>query len=554
MQKPTELNLKMLLLAFVTASVMACGGGGGGVDGGGGDSTSPAVEEPAPEAPAEEPAPEIPAEPTELWTWMSGSTELDAPASYGEKGITAATNVPGSRSFSISWTDSDNNLWLFGGSYWISSTRYDLNDLWKFDGTHWTWVKGADIPGQAAVYAEQGVATAENTPGTLYNTVHWQDSAGNLWLFGGTTSNSSYFNTLWKFDGTNWTWIGGSQSENNIGDFGSMGVTAATNMPSARRDSLSWIDSQDNLWLMGGYGYGAGGTLGRLNDLWKFDGTHWIWIRGASDVNQKTMYDEQEPSINTPGVRQLSASWIDAADNLWLFGGDGRAVGGANGDLNDLWKFDGSNWIWVSGDLSINNSDVHGTKGVADAANKPGARTDALGWSDNAGNVWIYAGITGRLPYNDLWTFDGTHWTWMAGEDFTEADGVYGERGVPAAGNSPGAREYHTTWFDGAGNLWLFGGLGWDGNSNYDVLNDLWKFDGKHWVWVSGYTAFDYSPDGPPASDFGTQGVAAETNIPRHAEDRINWVDNNGNFWLFGGTGYVVNTSGFLSDLWRYQP
>jgi hypothetical protein len=33
-------------------------------------------------------------------------------------------------------------------------------------------------------------------------------------------------------------------------------------------------------------------------------------------------------------------SWVDAAGNLWFFGGDGYDSTGAQGYLNDLWEFE----------------------------------------------------------------------------------------------------------------------------------------------------------------------------------------------------------------------
>jgi hypothetical protein len=44
-------------------------------------------------------------------------------------------------------------------------------------------------------------------------------------------------------------------------------------------------------------------------------------------------------SPNLPGGRLGAASWIDASGNLWLFGGQGDDSTGAQGYLNDLWKY-----------------------------------------------------------------------------------------------------------------------------------------------------------------------------------------------------------------------
>ncbi|MFQ5704316.1 MAG: hypothetical protein ACE5HT_09865 [Gemmatimonadales bacterium] len=67
----------------------------------------------------------------------------------------------------------------------------------------------------------------------------------------------------------------------------------------------------------------------------------WTWVSGSSSVAQLGVYgtrDTASPS-NVPGARQVPVSWIDAADNLWLFGGSGFDVAGLVGRLNDLWRF-----------------------------------------------------------------------------------------------------------------------------------------------------------------------------------------------------------------------
>jgi hypothetical protein len=35
---------------------------------------------------------------------------------YGIKGVASSSNIPGGRHSSAKWTDSNNNLWMFGGA------------------------------------------------------------------------------------------------------------------------------------------------------------------------------------------------------------------------------------------------------------------------------------------------------------------------------------------------------------------------------------------------------------------------------------------------------
>ena len=76
------------------------------------------------------------------WTWESGSNALDANGNYGTQGAASASNVPGARYDSSSWTDASGNLWLFGGyGYDLTGGAGYLNDLWRYTpGTgQWIW-------------------------------------------------------------------------------------------------------------------------------------------------------------------------------------------------------------------------------------------------------------------------------------------------------------------------------------------------------------------------------------------------------------------------------
>ncbi len=74
-------------------------------------------------------------------------------------------------------------------------------------------------------------------------------------------------------------------------------------------------------------------VAGILNDLWKFNGTHWTWISGSNVIDQFGVYGGQgiPSSSNIPGARYLAESWIDSNNFLWLFGGVGNGVNGSYG-------------------------------------------------------------------------------------------------------------------------------------------------------------------------------------------------------------------------------
>ncbi len=206
----------------------------------------------------------------------------------------------------------------------------------------WTWASGSNGPSQAGTYGTEGLAAPGNVPGGRYDSVSWRDTSGNLWLFGGyglSESGLGYLNDLWKWDGTNWTWVSGSDGLDQTGTYGTKGVTTTGNQPGAREGSVSWTDTTGHLWLFGGF-KDMLRVSDDLNDLWKWDGASWTWVSGSSNANQAGIYGTKgiAAPANQPGARNNSVSWTATSGNLWLFGGSGYSASG-QGRLNDLWKW-----------------------------------------------------------------------------------------------------------------------------------------------------------------------------------------------------------------------
>jgi N-acetylneuraminic acid mutarotase len=404
------------------------------------------------------------------WTWMGGSNLTPAsttfgaagePGNYGTLGTASPANIPGGREQVASWVDASGVVWIFGGEgIDANGVTGELNDLWKFDpkqGTNgeWTWMGGSEsvgapFGGPAGIYGVMGTAAAANVPGGRYGAISWVDASGNFWLYGGNgidstgPPNPGYLNDLWEYTpGPNetpgeWTWMGGSDVSANGGNgvagaYGSVGVPSASNWPGARDAGMKWVDSSGDIWLFGGFGADSTGTDGYLNDLWKYTpGTNgaageWTWMAGSDSVGNG--YGSGQPGVygtlgsastsNTPGGRFSGVSWVDKSGKLWLFGGDGEDSSGINGYLNDMWMFDPS------------------------------------------------LGSSGE-------------WTWMGGSELVGRSGgqsgIYGTLGMPSANNIPGGRFGIAGWADGSGNLWLFGGEGYDSKDNQGNLNDLWQY------------------------------------------------------------------------------
>ena len=137
-------------------------------------------------------------------------------------------------------------------------------------------------------------------------------------------------------------------------------------------------------------------------------------------------------------------------------------------------------------------------------------------------------------------------------------NGVYGTVGTPAPGNIPGSRDSSVSWTDAQGNLWLFGGIGFNGSGGNGHLGDLWEYSPftNEWTWMVGSNTNGVNSQSlNRAGVYGTLGLPGTGNVPGSRDGDAGWVDQSGNLWLIGGSGEDANKAlGYLNDLWVYQP
>jgi N-acetylneuraminic acid mutarotase len=435
---------------------------------------------------------------------------------------------------------------------------------------NFTWVRGSNTSSITGTYAGMGAPSTSANPGGRHGCATWTDASGNLWLFGGEGYSStfplSWLNDLWKYNpNTNqWTWVRGSNGPNAVGVYGTQGVASVSNEPGAREFAMYWTDAAGNFWLFGGDGFAANSTFGRLGDLWKYNPStnQWTWMKGFNTVVQNGIYGtlNVSNSANMPGCRYYGATWADA-NNLYLFGGRGFGASGTNGYLNDFWKYNiaTNNWIWIGGSQNTFVNGTYGTQGVASTANIPGGRGYASAWTDASGNFYLFGGLglgaSGTQSYlNDLWKFNSTNntWTWLHGSNSTGSSGSYGFKGISSPIVVPGARYGAAAWSDLQGNLWLFGGQGYDSTITSPYLNDLFRYEpsNNRWTWMKGPKI------GNNNGNYGVMGVAAPSNLPGSRLYNDFWRDNHQTFWLFGGEGLDISNNNYdhMNDLWGYIP
>jgi Galactose oxidase, central domain len=288
---------------------------------------------------------------TATWTLKSGpgtavtlTDTTDANGVYGTQGVASMNNIPPARFGAVSWIDSSNNFWLYGGQ---GNYAGWLSDLWEYSANAgWTW-KGGSQYFSSTTYT--GPCGDSNSPGARVGASAWTDSTGKFWFFGGygcdSKGNVGVLNDLWSMASNgSWTMVKGSATYGSAGSYGTQAAPAASNEPPARTGATAWTDPDGNLWLFGGTAddiwltYGSNPTAQMMfDDLWEYKpgstewgaGT-WTWIAGGSSPNA------------APGGRSGAAGWAWGPAQFLLFGGFGVNPSNPNvGTLDDLWSSTG---------------------------------------------------------------------------------------------------------------------------------------------------------------------------------------------------------------------
>ena len=293
-------------------------------------------------------------------------------------------------------------------------------------------------------------------------------------------------------------------------------------------------------------------------------------------------------------------AWTDSEGNFWLYGGWGYDANVSEGpvrSLSDLWEFTWATtkqWVFQGGNSTGNQYPSYGPQGSFGGSYNPGGRGAAVSWTGKEGNLWLFGGggeYNTSHYLNDLWEYNPSKhaWAWMGGGQWAPVNGVdqgFNLFGIysPSTGMAgstywPGSRYFAVGWSDCCGNLWLFGGNGFDGNvpphlgpnpnpaqGNLDdngKLNDVWKYNtaSNQWTWIGGSNTwwFDCTNSGTNSCITTVNYGPSGTLIPGGREFAASWTGVKGKFWLYGGVADVNPKSGNigsenLGDMWKYRP
>ncbi|MEP7127472.1 MAG: kelch repeat-containing protein [Chitinophagales bacterium] len=421
----------------------------------------------------------------------------------------------------------------------------------------WTWMKG-DTSFYDWLHKDSlGVEDPTFHPSALYMASNWTDDQGRLWLFGGLTYNSlnlhkQYFDFIWRYNPAtnNWACMKASPYINSFGEYGILGVADSNNYPSSRIAAGFWKDTSGGIWMFGGVN-----AFGAWNDLWKYDmdSNTWTWVKGPDTWDVAGSYGEiGVPSpANNPPPRGESASWIDANNDLWLFGGYWLNTSVGWEYYSDLWKYNIATnmWTWMGGSNEVDQNGNNGIKGIPSITNLPKSRSCNCTWTDTAGNFYLFGGNTfwplSEL-FDDVWRYSPNtkEWTWLSGLDTTDSHGFIDEYCEYSNENLPISRAQSACIKLNNDEIFMFGGfVRWTPSAS--ITRDVWKYKISTNEWKIIWGDSVHVP-----GNFGIQGVYSPTNDPPSREGASCWKGNNDTVWIYGGNYNISWNS--MADLWRY--
>jgi subtilisin family serine protease len=364
----------------------------------------------------------------ETWEWNGSSWSL------------RSTSGPSPRVHSVASYDPVRQRTVLFGGRASGSTMFD--ETWEWDGSAWTL---RSLPSRPS---------ARSVAGMVFDSLR-----GRMVLFGGINSSFTQLGDTWEYDGSTW-------------------VLRATGGPSPREWPGMAYDSARQKTVLAG-GTTSSGTS--LSDTWEWDGSVGTWtfrnIPGPPPRGNKNLaYDAARGVVVLYSSYGNNTFWADhweydgaawirrtlpgpvarfshpmvydpAQQRVLLFGGEVAAGGGNTSWMDDLWEFDGTKWIPMSGSPPIPRFGA------------PRAFVPELGGAVTFGGAYAI-GSQFFAVSNELWLQSPSGWGLLQT-------------------NNPTSRAYSALGAIGNGQLLMFGGL--VGSNNFPE-NDLWRFSGTTWT------------------------------------------------------------------------
>jgi hypothetical protein len=472
------------------------------------------------------------------WTKIGGDTVNSSWDSASFEGV-------------YSFTDDGTNL--YAG---LGASAGD-NEVWRWNGTAWTKI-GGDGLNSGFTNTHTFVNSLLYTSGTLY--------AGLV----GTANNSE----VWTFNGTSWTRIGGGFINKSWGYFNiqnvesmvvsgdylyaGMGNTVAGNAQVWRFDGSDWTivggQGVNSSWAAGTYEdvmslasfggdlYAGLGTTANDAEVWRFNGTTWTQVGGDS----------------------LNSSWPAGYEEVYAlttFGGQLYAGLGNSANDAEVWRWNGTAWTKVGGD-SLNSGWTTNFE-----------RVSALGVYNGA----LYAGLGASTTDAEVWRWNGTAWakvggdglssSWNTNYEQVESIMAYNDKLYVGLGNSTADAEvweYNgTSWTqtggDGIASSWVDG--------QYEQLKSLVVYNGQLYaglgnsagdgeVWVLNGGTWEKTAGGTVNSSWAANTIEMVYSFAVYKGKLYTGVGNTANadaqVWSYGNNGFLESTTVGQDTNWHH--
>lgn len=274
--------------------------------------------------------------------------------------------------------------------------------------------------------------------------VAYDQKAGRLVVFGGTSNYKAPLAETWLWDGRGWSLARGGTA------------------PPARRSAVAAYDP-----ALGVVVFGGGIIQPHLTDTWAWNGSTWrqIAVNAPSFDSVALAYDPSSSTLlaygdfNVPGSAQTwrwaNGGWeqlhpTTQPQGALVFAWDGRHVILSGGQT---WAWQGGDWVRLH--PSVELPPIYAAPGAFDAA---------------TGRIVVLAAIAGGG--SETWSWDGSTWSRLHPAHQPES--------LVGAGAAYDSRLHEVDVFGGGG-------------TGADFTNGLWTWNGTDWSLASG------SAQPPPA-------------------------------------------------------
>jgi hypothetical protein len=401
----------------------------------------------------------------DTWEWNGSTWTLAHP------GDAAGLTAPHPRdAFAMTYDSVRHVTVLFGG---FSDTY--LGDTWEWDGQAWSHRHAGDPAGQTAPHPRSGHAMAFHTDAQNDVTL----------LYGGESSNHTFYTDTWEWNGSTWT-------------------RRVTSGPGPHVGNRMACDPVRGRTLLFG--------IASVNDTWEWSGSFW---------------SRQHPGGSSAPIRGKPA--FDSVR--------GRIVLFTSGTVNETWEWEGSGQVWTR--LSAGGD-------VCSSAPVP-RDSFALAFDSDRSELVLFGGLGGGLERPGTWTRSADTWTPRT-DDFGSVDcasfgiafdAARGDANYYAAGILWTWNSDHWTPRHCGGPPFLTGTMAFDNARGRTVLfnQQTWEWDGTDWQQLTAA--------GPPS--IGPMAYDRAHGVTVLFVDRETWSWDGAEWVLLDTTGPPLTTGHALA-------